>query len=170
MKKYIAFLLAALMLSAVSCSSGEAEESAPETEAPAAAENVAEEIPEETEEETVEEEEHKRPEPVEVINYRPLELEKDPVYDRAAGLLVLYFTDHEIVYPADAECSIGLISEEEAVSISGAPDMTSYPDMFVDDNNFCGVAIKMSEEIPTGDYFISVTFDDYIVTFDYTVQ
>ncbi len=170
MKKYIAFLLAALMLSAVSCSSGEAEESAvPETEAPVAEEPV-EAVPEETEEETEEEVKNERPGEVEVINYRTLELEKDPVYDRTSGLLALYFTDHEIIYPADAECSIGLISEEEAISISGTPDMETYPDMFVDNNNYCGVAIKAAEEIPAGDYFISVTFDDYIVTFNYTVQ
>ena len=49
MKKYIAFLLAALMLSAVSCSSGEAETeetAAPETEASEAVETT-EEVPEE---------------------------------------------------------------------------------------------------------------------------
>ncbi len=166
MKKYIAFLLAALMLAMTSCSSGEAEESAEETEAPAAVETV----PEETKEETEEKVKHERPEDVEVIDYITLELEKDPVYDRAAGLLVLYFTDHEIVYPADTKCSIGLISDEEAVSVTGTTDMTAYPDMFIDDDDFCGVAIKVSEEIPAGDYFVSVTFDSYIANFDYTVQ
>ncbi len=169
MKKYIAFLLAALMLAMTSCSSGEAEEAAEETEAPAAAETV-ETVPEETEEETEEKVKHERPEDVEVIDYTTLELEKDPVYDRAAGLLILYFTDHEIVYPADAKCSIGLISDEEAVSVTGTPDMNAYPDMFIDNDDFCGVAIKVAEEIPAGDYFVSVTFDTYIVNFDYTVQ
>ena len=143
MKKYIAFLLAALMLSAVSCSSGEGETeetAAPETEASETVENV-EEVPEEPEAEAEEPVKHERPADVEVINYKTLELEKDPVYDRAAGLLALYFTDHEIIYPADAKCSVGLISEEEAVSVSGTPDMEAYPDMFVDSNNFCGVAI-----------------------------
>lgn len=166
MKKYIAFILAALMLAMTACSSGESEETAAETDAPAAEEIV----PEETEEEAEEKVKHERPEEVEVIDYDTLELEKDPVYDRAAGLLVLYFTDHEIVYPADAKCSIGLISDEEAVSITGTPDMEAYPDMFIDNDDFCGIAIKVSEEIPAGDYFVSVTFDTYIVNFDYTVQ
>ncbi len=172
MKKYIAFLLAALMFSAVSCSSGEGEAeetAAPETEAVAVVEPT-EEVPEETEEEKEEEVKHERPADVEVIEYKTLELEKDPVYDRAAGLFALYFTDHELLYAEDVKCSVGLISEEEAVSISGTPDMEAYPDMFVDNDDFCGVAIKVSEEIPAGDYFISVTFDDYIVNFDYTIQ
>lgn len=170
MKKYIAFLLAALMLSAVSCSSGEGEPeetAAPETEASEAVETT-EEVPEEPEAEA--EEKHERPEEVEVIEYKTLELEKDPVYDRAAGLFALYFTDHELLYPADAKCSVGLISDEEAVSVSGTPDMEAYPDMFIDNDDFCGIAIKVAEEIPAGDYFISVTFDRYIVNFDYTVQ
>ena len=169
MKKYIAFILAALMLAMTACSSGESEETAAETDAPAA-EEIVPEVPEETEEETEEKVKHERPEEVEVIDYSKLELEKDPVYDRAAGLLVLYFTDHEIVYPADAKCSIGLISDEEAVSITGTPDMEAYPDMFIDNDEFCGIAIKVTEEIPAGEYFVSVTFDTYIVNFDYTVQ
>ena len=169
MKKYIAFILAALMLAMTACSSGESEETAAETDAPAA-EEIVPEVPEETEEETEEKVKHERPEEVEVIDYDTLRLEKDPVYDRAAGLLVLYFTDHEIVYPADAKCSIGLISDEEAASITGTPDMEAYPDMFIDNDDFCGIAIKVSEEIPAGEYFVSVTFDTYIVNFDYTVQ
>lgn len=172
MKKYIAFLLAALMLSAVSCSSGEGETeetAAPETEASETVENV-EEVPEEPEAEAEEPVKHERPADVEVIEYKTLELEKDPVYDRAAGLFALYFTDHELLYPADAKCSVGLISDEEAVSVSGTPDMEAYPDMFIDDDDFCGIAIKLAEEIPAGDYFVSITFDRYIVNFDYTVQ
>ncbi len=172
MKKYIAFLLAALMLSAVSCSSGEAETeetAAPETEVSEAVEN-AEEVPEEPEAEAEEPVKHERPADVEVIEYKTLELEKDPVYDRAAGLFALYFTDHELLYEADAKCSVGLISDEEAISVSGTPDMEAYPDMFIDNDDFCGIAIKVNEEIPAGDYFVSVTFDRYIVNFDYTVQ
>ena len=172
MKKYIAFLLASLMLSAVSCSSGEAETeetAAPETEVSETVENV-EEVPEEPEAEAEEPVKHERPADVEVIEYKTLELEKDPVYDRAAGLFALYFTDHELLYEADAKCSIGLISDEEAISVSGTPDMEAYPDMFIDNDDFCSIAIKVDEEIPAGDYFVSVTFDGYIVNFDYTVQ
>lgn len=173
MKKYIAFLLAALMLAMTSCSSAEPEETA--GAADGAAENIEEVISEEPaeEEEEVKEEEvvkHERPEDVEVINYETLKLEKDPVYDRAAGLFVLYFTDHEIVYSADAKCSIGLISDEEAISVTGTPDMEAYPDMFIDEDDFCGVAIRVAEEIAAGDYLVSVTFASYIVNFDYTVQ
>jgi len=169
MKKYIALMLAALMFAMASCSSGEAEETAVDPDTiPEVLEEAAVEEPET--EETEEKVKHERPENVEVINYKTLELEKDPVYDRAAGLFVMYFTDHELLYPADAQCSVGLISSEEAFSIAGKPDMTSYPDVMVDEDDFCGVAIKLDEEIPAGEYFVSVTFDKYIVSFDYNIQ
>lgn len=165
MKKYIALLLAALMLTMAACSSGsseEAEETVQETEAPAETETV----PEETEPEV----KYERPADEEVITYTTLELEKDVIYDRAAGLFVMYFTDHELLYPEDVKCSIGLISDEEAFSITGTPDFTAYPDVKVDEDDFCGIAIKIDEEIPAGEYLASITFDDYIVSFDFTAQ
>lgn len=169
MKKYIALMLAALMLAMASCSSGEAEDASAETTAPE--ETVGEVVPEETEaEETEAEVKVERPEDEEVITYITLELEKDPVYDRTAGLLVMYFTDHEMLYSADAKCYIGLISDEEAISITGTPDMAAYPDMMIDEDDFCGIAIKVDEEIPAGEYLASVTFDSYIVSFDFNVQ
>jgi len=169
MKKYIALMLAALMFAMASCSSGEAEETVADT---AASGEIAEEVvTEETEaEENEEKGKHERPESVEIIEYKTLRLEKDPVYDRAAGLFVMYFTDHELLYPADAKCSIGLISTEEAFSVAGTPDMTSYPDVIVDEDDFCGIAIKVEEELPAGEYFVSITFDKYIVSFDYNIQ
>jgi len=172
MKKYIALMLAGLMLAMTmtACSSGEdvpEETAAPET---VPVETEAETVEPEAEEETEPADRHERPEDVEVIDYITLELEKDAVYDRVAGLFVMYFTDHELLYPADAQCSVGLISSEEAFSIAGKPDMTSYPDVMVDEDDFCGVAIKLDEEIPAGEYFVSVTFDKYIVSFDYNIQ
>lgn len=169
MKKYIALLLllAGPMLAMASCSSGEAEaeETAAETEA---AETTA---PEETvEEETEPETKYERPADEEVITYETLELEKDAVYDRANGLFVMYFTDHELLYPEDTKCSIGLISDEEAFSITGTPDFTAYPDVKIDEDDFCGIAIKIDEEIPAGEYLVSVTFDTYIVSFDFNIQ
>ena len=169
MKKYIAFLLAALMLAMTSCSSGEAEETAAETEAPAetAAETASPEtVPEEEETEAKVE----RPENETVIQYNTLELEKDAVYDHTSGLLVLYFTNHELVYPEDTKCSVGLISDEEAFSITGTPDTAAYPDMQTSEDEFNGIAIKLSEDIPAGEYFASITFDEYIVSFDFTAQ
>ena len=168
MKRYIALTLAALMLAMTACSSADTEESAADVNAPA--ENAEEVMSEESAEEAEEEKKNERPEDVEVIDYKTLKPEKDPVYDRASDLFVLYFTDHEIVYPADASCSIGLISDEEAVSVTGTPDMNAYPDMFVTDEDYCGIAIKVSEDIPAGDYLVSITFDRYIVSFDHTIQ
>ncbi len=175
MKKYIALMLAGLMLavSMTACSSGEAgaeipeETAAPET-VPAETEAAAE-APE-TEEETEPAPKHERPADVEVIDYITLELEKDAVYDRAAGIFVMYFTDHELLYPEDAKCSIGLISSEEAFSIPGTPDFTAYPDVKIDEDDYCGIAIQIAEEIPVGEYRASVTFDRYIVNFDFTAK
>ncbi len=163
MKKYIALLLAGLMLSMAACSSETPEETETETSAP---ETVAEAEEVETEPETKIE----RPEDETVINYITLELEKDAIYDRDAGVIVMYFANHQIWYEADTKCSIGLISDEEAFSISGTPDMTAYPDVIVDDDDYCGIAIKVDEEISAGTYFVSVTFDEYIVNFDFTVE
>ena len=170
MKKYIALLLAGLLLALpmTACSSGEAGEELPqETAAP---ETVPAETEAETEEETEPEHKHERPAEVEVIDYIKLELEKDAIYDRAAGIVVMYFTDHELLYPEDARCSVGLISEEEAFSIPGTPDFTAYPDVKIDEDDYCGIAVKIEEEIPAGEYRASVTFDRYIVNFDFTAK
>lgn len=173
MKKYIALMLAGLMLALTmtACSSGESEEVPEETAAPETVPAETEdetEVPE-TEEEAEPENKPERPE-VEVIDYITLELEKDVIYDRAAGLFVMYFTDHELLYPEDAGCSVGLISTEEAFSIKGTPDFAAYPDVKIDEDDYCGIAIKLAEEIPAGDYMASVTFDHYIVSFDFTAN
>ena len=172
MKKYIALMLAGLMLAMTmtACSSGEdvpEETAAPET---VPVETEAETVEPEAEEETEPADRHERPEDVEVIDYITLELEKDAVYDRVAGLFVMYFTDHELLYPEDAKCSVGLISSEEAFSITGTPDFTAYPDVQIDEDDFCGIAIKIGEEISAGSYLASITFDRYIVSFDFNVQ
>ncbi len=167
MKKYIAFLLAALMLTLPSCGSAEpeAEDTAGETLLETTAPDTAP-----AEEAETEKPKYERPEDEEVINYTTLELSKDAVYDRAAGLFLMYFTNEELLYNAETKCSIGLISDEEAVSVTGKPDMTAYPDMQIDEDDFCGIAIKVDEEIPAGDYLVSVTFANYIVTFEHVIQ
>lgn len=166
MKKYIALLLAAMLLTMPSCSSAETEETEAETSIEETeAETSAPETEEETKKPVVE-----RPEDEEVISYTTLELEKDPTYDREAGILLLYFTDHEILYATDAKCYIGLIAPSSASSITGIPDMTTYPDIVIDEDDYCGIAIKVDEEIPLGEYVASVTFDRYIVNFDFTVE
>lgn len=168
MKKYIALILAAMLLTLPSCSSEENEEDG--TEETIVSETESEPVIEETEPETEEETVFERPDDEEVITYTSLELEKDPVYDRSAGLFVLYFTDHEVWYKEDAKCYIGLVSDSEAASVTGKPDMEAYPDMIIDEDDFCGIAIRVDEEIPAGEYFVSVTFENYMANFDYTVE
>ena len=171
MKRITMLLLCALLAMSVSCSrsrSGEESETTAADPAPsvsaAADESPAEESPET---EAPEEGPAEVPENVKVSSIIDLELAKPAVIE--GNTLVLYFTDEELWYPEDAACSIGLISSEVADSISGTLDMTSYPDMF--DGDSCrGAAIVASEPIPPGSYTFSVSIDNYLVTFDMTVE
>ncbi len=167
MKKYIALTLAALMLTLPSCGSSEPE--VEETEAETVIETAASDTEAETEAET-EKPGYERPADVEVIDYSVLELAEDAVYDRANGVFVLCFTHEKIRYDADAKCSIGLISAEEAISITGTPDLT-YSDVKSTEDFYRGIAIKVDEEIPAGEYLVSVTFGEYIVeSFEQNIQ
>lgn len=163
MKKYIALLLlAGLMITAQSCGSQPEEETetdAPETEA-------VETIPEETEPET----EYERPEDEPYIEFSDCTLSSDPVYDKDAGLLVLNFNEDDVWYDADSKCYIGLISEDAATSFMGSIDLDAYPEFKVDDYSYNGVAIKPEEELPAGEYTVSVTFGSNICTFDMTID
>ena len=150
MKKMLALILAALLLAAfVSCSKKEPEEEIDDTPAVGVQ-------PEETEDETEPSSPGEAPTSVAVTEQITLTVEKDPVYEN--DTLVLYFTDHELYYPDDLECVIGMISAYAADSVKATPDMVSYPDMF-DGDNYRGIALKPAEPLPSGTY-----------TFDMTIQ
>ena len=177
MKKVsLMFLSALLVLSVVSCSSGSSgDESADGQVQTEAAElpqpEVAAETPAEpdVEEEAPPQEEAPSEPPgnVEITAITNLELSRPA--EIIDGTLVMYFTDEELWYEPDAECSIGLISSEAADSIKGKLDMSSYPDMFVGDD-YRGAAIIPDFPIPAGSYTFSVAFGKYLVTFDMTVN
>lgn len=165
MKKYIAAILAvtAIFSSAAltSCSSsGNEDETTPETTETTAPETEAET---ETETETT----LPTPEDVEIIDFEVLTLEKDPVYEN--GTFVLYFTDHDVIYDENTVVNIGVVAEDEAYTVKGTIDFTTYPDMNVDDNNYCGIALTPAFEIDSGEYRFSITFDDYKVEFNMAV-
>lgn len=163
MKKYIATILAvtAIVSSAAltSCSSsGNADETTPDT-----IETTAPETEAEAETETS----LPTPEDVEVIDFEVLTLEKDPAYEN--GTFVLYFTDHDVIYDENTVVNIGVVAEDEAYTVKGTIDFTSYPDMKVDDSTYCGIALTPAFEIDSGEYRFSITFDDYKVEFNMAV-
>lgn len=157
MKKYITLLLlTACMLS--SCSS-------------APAENETETTPQETEETVASETSTETAPPqsgnAEVFEYHTLELDRDAVYEN--GVFLLYFTENDIWYESDADFRIGIRSSEEAYTIAATVETKAYPDMAVEDE-YCGIALKPAEEIPAGEYRISVTFEQYICDFELTIE
>lgn len=158
MKKYIALILALAALSMAGCSSSEKEDET-ETETETSAES-------ETETET--ENTLPTPENVDVIDFEILELEKDPVYEN--GIMALYFTNHEVWYDENTEASIGVVATDEAYTVKASIDYDAYPDMKIDDDNYCGIALRPSFEIDPGDYRISITFDDYKVEFNMAIK
>ena len=167
MKKYIALLLVLTSLALSACSSAPAEDTAEDT--PPAEETVLDTSPEteETEAET------KPAPPVqneEYVNYKNLHMGVDPVYDKANNLLVLYFEDKNIWYTEDAACYVAYISDTAANSIDAKPDLTAYPDMLLDNGDYCGVALRLDGEIPAGTYEIAVSFASYSCSFEMTVQ
>ena len=183
MKKALSIILAALMLSAsfalTACSGGNGDETTPETtgettgettadtEAETTPETEAETTAPETEAETETETTLPTPEDVEIIDFEVLTLEKDPVYEN--GTFVLYFTDHDVIYDENTVVNIGVVAEDEAYTVKGTIDFTTYPDMKVDNNNYCGIALTPAFEIDSGEYRFSITFDDYKVEFNMAV-
>lgn len=165
LKKYIALLLVFASLSLSACSSAPAEDSAEDT---AAEETVLDTAPET--EETEPETKYVRPENEEYVEYKNVHLASDPVYDKANSMMVLYFEDKEIWYPADSECYVAYISDTAANSILSAPDLEAYPDMLLENGDYCGVALKMEDEIPAGSYEIAVSFGTYTCSFEMTVE
>lgn len=165
MKKYIALLLIFASLALTACSSETAEDSTAEDTSAA-----VETIETENEEETVSETTHKRPESEEYVDYRNLHLIKDPVYLSGDKLMVLYFEDREIWYPEDAVCSVAYVSDTMADSIAAVPDMILYPDMLLENGDYNGVALKLEQNLPAGDYGIVVKFHTYTCSFDMTIQ
>ena len=164
MKKYIVLLLlAGLMITAQSCGSQSEEET--ETEAPETA--AVETEPAETE---APETEYERPEDEPYVEFSDCTLSSDPIYDKTAGLLVLYFNEDDVWYDADSKCYIGLISEDAATSVVGTIDFDTYPEMKIDDYSYNGIAIRPEEELESGEYTVSITFGANICTFDMTIE
>ncbi len=163
MKKYIISLLTvALAIASLSaCSSSDSE-----IETETSTESTETEIVE-TETETETETTIPEPVDVEVIDFEILNLAKDPVYEN--GVFVLYFTEQDVWYDENTVLNVGVVAEDEAYTIKGTIDYTTYPDMKIDDNNYCGIAFKPAFDIDPGNYRFSITFDEYKVEFNMDV-
>lgn len=127
---------------------------------------------EETEEstDTDSETETQLPEITEPFTYDELELDRDPVFEN--GTFVLYFTDDSVSFSDDTIFRIGVLTPGESYTITAENLTADYADMLANAeyNEYCGIAIRPNEEIPAGDYEFSVTFDEYIVNFDLTLD
>ena len=159
MKRYIALLLAFAALSLQACSaSNEDETKAIENETEIATED-------ETKAETAPQ--VLKPEEVEFTAFEELTLAKDPVYEN--GMMVLYFNESDVMYNENTNANIGVVATDEAYTVKAEIDFDSFPDMKVDESNYCGIALKPSFEIDPGEYRISITFDEYKVEFNMNI-
>jgi len=165
MKHTAAVLLSVLLLSAASCAKPEPE--------PAVEENNAADVKiEEPAEEIVPEEEVPTAEPgapedVQYVSMKTLELESKPYFQN--GELILYFTNHEIWYEDDDPAYIGIISDGSAMSFPASITTSKHPEL-ESGEDYLGVALATSEQIPAGTYNFTVTFGEYIVAFEMTIN
>ncbi len=165
MKRIAAALSAVLLLTAASCTLKNAdplpeEENADVTitqSAPEAADTPAEEPLGEP---------AAAPE-ISYTSFKQLELESKPYFQN--GELILYFTNHEIWYDSGEAAFIGMISDGSAVSVPASIVTSKHPEL-ESGEDYLGVALAPSEPIPAGAYTFTVTFSEYIVSFEMTVD
>lgn len=161
MKKYIVLLLAVIAV-LTSCGAETAvEETSAENE-------TTVETAIETEVETEE-----ISEPLEIMdsfNFYRLEAAEQPVFED--GILIVKFTEEDIRYTDSSVFYIGLRSDSSAYSIKATSQEVLYPELCTNPEKhyYNGVALLPSEEIPAGDYKMSVSFEDFICEFDITVK
>lgn len=155
MKKVIIFALCALLLAGCT-----AKQEAPETET-ADIEAVADTMPEESESET------KMPS-VPEGPITALELEKEPRYEN--GQLILFFTNHEIIYTDAMPASVGMLHELSASSVSAKIILTDETRSGDSGDFRCGVILEPEEVLEAGTYSLSCAFSNYVVNFDITID
>ena len=97
-----------------------------------------------------------------------LSLDREPVY--ADGKLTLNFTE-TLQYQEYTECYIGLRSVYEAVSVPAKTDMDAAVDMYNGDGAYTGIVLVPETPIDAGTYTVIVSIGTYIVdSFELTVE
>lgn len=160
MKRIAAVLLSLLVLA--SCRSAYTD---PDPEAGVSDSETVPETAEETE--PVQEEETEEPAEPQYVDLKILELESEPYFQN--GELILYFTNHEIWYEPDEAAYIGIITPYSASSYPASIVTSRHPEL-ESEEDYLGVALAPSEPIPAGTYNFSVTFGEYFVSFEMTVD
>ena len=164
MKKYLALILAALLLTSCSSEAPEAEEAA--EIAPAEETEVMEIIPTDpaVEDELPEPEVIEKPE---IEQFTTLEVEGTPVYEN--GNLIIHF-GKSVWYELDDAVSVGMILSTAAESMGGKIVSDQYPELLNEEDEYDGVAIQPAETLPTGNCLFSITFGEYLVSFELDVS
>ena len=165
MKRIAAAILSVLLLSSTSCGLRNSETSQNEENADVTIEQSAPEI-------TAKAEEEPSGEPTVTADYpyvalKQLELESKPYIQN--GELILYFTNHELWYEPDEAAYIGIISDGSAMSVPAAIVTSKHPEL-ESGEDYLGVALRPSEPLPSGSYAFTVTFSEYTVSFEMTID
>lgn len=154
MKKIFALMLALAALAMTACSAEDTTD--PDADANNPSSNLTE-----TEVET-------EPAQEVVYSHTTVELAKDPVYEN--GMLVLYFKQNNLWYTENSAYRIGVVTPMAITTVNATPDFNAYPDMKTADGNYCGVALKPETEFAPGTYKFNISFSQYNVAFEMTIN
>ncbi|MBO7405602.1 MAG: hypothetical protein J6V24_11625 [Clostridia bacterium] len=165
MKRIAAAILSVLLLCAASCGLRDSETSQNEENADVTIAQTAPETPAVADEEPVIEPDITTEYPY--VTLKQLELESKPYIQN--GELILYFTNHEIWYEDDDAAFIGMISDGSAMSVPAAIVTSKHPEL-ESGEDYLGVALRPSEPLPSGSYSFTVTFSEYTVSFEMTID
>lgn len=108
--------------------------------------------------------------PDEYIEYTYLELSKTPEYKKDENVLILYFTDFVIWQNVSEKCIVGYIDDDGANSIPAYAVYDLYPELVIDSDVYCGVALRLDTALPAGTYPFSVVFGDFMINFLHTID
>ena len=157
MKKYIVLVMLILALVITACTRDTEDETPAPVETP-------------TESESTEAESESETEIMEYIEYTYPELTGAPVYDKNTGILKLFFTDYIMWKNTDADCTIGIMTDDGASAVTAHAVYEEFPEMMIASDVYSGVALKLEEPVGEGNYKFLVVFGNYRVDFDITVE
>ena len=157
MKKYIVLVMLILALVITACTRDTEDETPAPIETP-------------TESEGTEAESESETEIMEYIEYTYPELTGSPIYDKDTGILKLFFTDYIMWMNTDADCTVGVMSDEGMIPVTAHAVYDQFPEMMIASDVYSGVALKLEEPVGAGSYKFLVVFGNYRVDFDITVE